>query len=694
MFYSKQIMRSVVFGLFVFAATLHAAETVRDEFSSRSYSNNDGTVNWSGNWIEYDYSGATGGNIQVYGNQLYVHGKTTNSNPAYQPRIERQINLTGASAATLSFDWVGGRGFESADKLFIDASSDGGAHWTTVHTLTGPEAERATGSISEDITPYASANTRIRFRVIDTRGGSEYFYLDNVEISYTTVPPVSAGELKGKVYLDSNADGEKTGENGQADVIVTVYDDAGVAVATTTTDANGEYEISGLDDALKYRLEFTNIPTNLNPGPSGTNNYTTTVFVQSPQADVDLGLTDSSGFCQANPTVATPGYANGNPLGGGSTSSKTSLYLFPYKASGTSGFSTGATQTQTGSTWGLAYQKESKKLFSSAVLKRHTGLGSYGLGAIYVRDMATGSTNLLVDVTDLGVDVGAIASNGSRGLPSDTRSPSNDTESFTKIAKVGIGDIDLSEDGGTLYMTNLNERQIYALPVGNPATTPATAIALPGQPWLEAGACTDGLGRPWGLKNHGGKLYVGVVCTGEFADDNIKNVPAPSSLRGRVYAYDPVAQTWAMPMDFPLDYKKGQTSTVRHGNEDTYWLTWTDRYINDTNHGHGTASGVTYMEDSTRTTRPMPILSDIEFDKTGAMILGFMDRGGLMFGNGNYPPTGTRPLHQYNVSGDLLRACPNGGGRLDTREWGCLWRYHCWGCQCGRPWWRRVLYRR
>jgi hypothetical protein len=58
----------------------------------------------------------------------------------------------------------------------------------------------------------------------------------------------------------------------------------------------------------------------------------------------------------------------------------------------------------------------------------------------------------------------------------------------------------------------------------------------------------------------------------------------------------------------------------------------------------------------------MPILSDIEFDKNGAMILGFMDRGGLMFGNGNYPPTGTSPLHQYNVSGDLLRACSNGAG--------------------------------
>ena len=158
---------------------------------------------------------------------------------------------------------------------------------------------------------------------------------------------------------------------------------------------------------------------------------------------------------------------------------------------------------------------------------------------------------------------------------------------------------------------------------------------------------------------------MGVVCTAEsVANDTVlANIPPPASLRAMVYEFDPTTSTWTKPLDFPLDYTKGQTSTVRHGSSvDKTWLPWTDNYVNDSNSGSGVSSTATYMVDSTRTTRPMPILADIEFDKTGAMILGFMDRGGMMFGNGNYPPTGTSPLHQYNISGDLLRACPAGAG--------------------------------
>ena len=53
--------------LALFAVHPATAATVRDDFDTRVYSNNDGTVNWSGNWVEIDGQGGgpTGGNVWI-----------------------------------------------------------------------------------------------------------------------------------------------------------------------------------------------------------------------------------------------------------------------------------------------------------------------------------------------------------------------------------------------------------------------------------------------------------------------------------------------------------------------------------------------------------------------------------------------------------------------------------------------------
>jgi hypothetical protein len=60
-----------------------------------------------------------------------------------------------------------------------------------------------------------------------------------------------------------------------------------------------------------------------------------------------------------------------------------------------------------------------------------------------------------------------------------------------------------------------------------------------------------------------------------------------------VYAYDPASGAWTKSLDIPLDYKKGEASLYRHGGRDSYWQTWTDEYINDTNSGSGVSAGAT-----------------------------------------------------------------------------------------------------
>ncbi len=55
---------------------------------------------------------------------------------------------------------------------------------------------------------------------------------------------------------------------------------------------------------------------------------------------------------------------------------------------------------------------------------------------------------------------------------------------------------------------------------------------------------------------------------------------------------------------------------------------------------------------------PQPMLTDLEFDASGAMVLGLADRLGFQGGNKNYSPvSGDTTLYDVAVGGDVLRAC-------------------------------------
>jgi hypothetical protein len=62
--------------------------------------------------------------------------------------------------------------------------------------------------------------------------------------------PVSKGEIGDKVWCDLNGDGiQQSGEGGVSGVKVTLYNEAGVAVGTDTTDSSGLYSFTGLAPA-------------------------------------------------------------------------------------------------------------------------------------------------------------------------------------------------------------------------------------------------------------------------------------------------------------------------------------------------------------------------------------------------------------------------------------------------------------
>ena len=87
------------------------------------------------------------------------------------------------SSATFSFDFHTTWGVDTSDAIQVKVSGDGGPSWTVLETITGIKGD-VSGSRSYNISPWISANTRIKFRVSNLYGGSdEFFFADNVDIT-------------------------------------------------------------------------------------------------------------------------------------------------------------------------------------------------------------------------------------------------------------------------------------------------------------------------------------------------------------------------------------------------------------------------------------------------------------------------------------------------------------------------------
>ncbi|MFN9988050.1 MAG: DUF4347 domain-containing protein, partial [Pirellula sp.] len=153
--------------------------TVRDDFASAAYTNNNGTNSWSAAWSETDAagSGATTGNILISGGQLQV--AATNA----ADLISRQANLTGAHAATLTFTYDSTLDNNaSTSSITLDVSSDG-VTWVTLDTFSktlNTTASRQSYNITSDI----SSGTRVRLDVGTAAAGAFYLFVDNFQISY------------------------------------------------------------------------------------------------------------------------------------------------------------------------------------------------------------------------------------------------------------------------------------------------------------------------------------------------------------------------------------------------------------------------------------------------------------------------------------------------------------------------------
>ncbi|WP_165840062.1 LamG domain-containing protein [Motiliproteus coralliicola] len=174
----------------VSTGTTCSAETVADNFDSVSFSQNDGSRNWSGDWQEIGESdGASAGFVRVRndscssGNCLRLG--VISSEPAQSfsnVGASREVDLSGATTATLTFNYRTGV-IQNSETVSLQVSANGGSSWTTLRTYTVSSTNSSATAESVDLSSYIASNTQIRF-LASGSNAIVGFYADDIEISY------------------------------------------------------------------------------------------------------------------------------------------------------------------------------------------------------------------------------------------------------------------------------------------------------------------------------------------------------------------------------------------------------------------------------------------------------------------------------------------------------------------------------
>jgi trimeric autotransporter adhesin len=343
------------------------------------------------------------------------------------------------------------------------------------------------------------------------------------------------GVTRSGVFRDIDSDGTwDAGEPGQSGITVTAtcvadtgtdtgpFDDVYGPATSTTTAADGSFTLSGADVRGLCRVEFaipTALQTFLQPGVA-------TIAVASPNsAGTHVQFVDAT----LNPTVTTAVHNPGDHTGLSSTPDVATGRSIPGAASAAAnniaatydtvlrtdyalGAPTAVAQgEESGSIWGIAWEPATESIFAAAVVKRHSGLLAGGPDAIYAYG-ASVPAGWATPFTSVDTDAGAVANDAVRGL-GDGSAPSDDDDAFALAGTLGWGDLDISEDGRTLYGVNLKDKTVQPIDIATKAAGTAISIPTP--------ACTNGAARPWGLEVNDGLIYAGVVCdaaTGTAAD--------------------------------------------------------------------------------------------------------------------------------------------------------------------------------
>ena len=559
-------------------------------------------------------------------------------------------NCSGDDTNGYTADW--NIGFSIENPPDTDISYQRNSDAVQSHTLTGTTDTLtvtgipADGGIYDTVTVWFTNDTTCADTIIlkrpvpcPTNLGS-----NSGEICST----VAATEIVGTVWEDWDYDGimDETDTIGVQGIAVYLYDCDGNVVDTTYTDSNGNYEFTGLGSGPllgqsieEYRVEFIKpdvISCWAQPTQAGMDNGTTVQLVQ-PGNCASLGVANPADYCSTtNPFLATTCFIFG---GIADPENYKGVVDFEYDWRGsTFNYPSAPNEVRTvadvGAVYGLAYQRSTNTLFAATIAKRHTIYGPGGFGAIYILDSDI-TTPDFITVPNAGTTT------------HNTSNYFHDENFFPIPGKESLGDIDLSEDGKHLYAINLNNTTLYQIDVETPGSasygTVLNTFSITGP------NCNNGVFVPYALEIHKGKIYVGGVCNGETGG-SLSDLSA--------HVLELIGTSFIEVFSMDLDYIKGSPHSTRAAGNT--WHPWETTWAGlESNWDLSDIGGGNFL-----VAYPQPVLSDMEIDVDGSLILGFRDLIGDQIG-ANTGSVTTSDSDQYAVNstgGDIKRACWINGG--------------------------------
>ncbi len=478
-----------------------------------------------------------------------------------------------------------------------------------------------------------------------------------------------------KVYLLGRTD-----PNGTEDIILD----------SANADDTGRFEFNDLIEGERYLLRFNNMPKGYaltgqsGQGPSRSN----TMYVIAPNCDINFGLSSPKENVSPNARVALPIAQPGAAVNSGNISKFPGLLSIPFSPTYQGIQNDNRTQVSfkdVGTCWGLDYQCSKGRVYTSAYLKRHSGLGPFAAPALnsgeqdvpvdgiyMVEYMPTetyigGFTLQGVNGIDLGtvtrgvIDFAVPASTDDTPCPYpnslSAHDPDNlfkdsyDLDAFDKVGRVGMGSLSMGPDDAHLWVVNLYQNSIIQVDVSSDSHLPTDGSKIDGEyvknfP-IDFSALPDCNGEyhPWAVEFNGSYGYLGVVCDGS-ADGNNSDLSA-HILRFIPENMNVLANEFELVLSFDLDYTRENKLDYKQ-----QWNTWVSDWPAVVNN----AAGESYYA--------QPMLSDIEFTSDDRMVISLMDRFGHQTGLENFDALIEDQTADFvcNAAGDVLLACPIDNG--------------------------------
>ena len=484
----------------------------------------------------------------------------------------------------------------------------------------------------------------------------------------------------GIVFQDYDADGERTEDYSfVSNDFDSVLDDGvdGIDVAITTNDGTVLNTVTGSDGSWQLdldtenfpiRIDFSGLPSQWNGTPKGPDAAGLTQFVEtSSECGVDgigsAGIAAPGTFCENRPEIVTSCFLFGDVAGHDSQVAIASVTDGAVDNGSTTGsdwqedeYVVEATLGQVGTVFGIETLEDGTTL-GAAFVKRHTQLGPTGNPTTIYAVQPDGNVGPWLTVDPAATDPHSGESDGWL----------NDFDAFSAVGREGLGDIEVSPDGSTVYTVDLGRKLLVSIAVnadgsaGAVNTTPITQSTT-GAP------CSNEDIRPFGLGFDGSTLLVGVTCSAESTVNaadypvDIVNGPAlgdASQLSAHVYAFN---GGFSLRTNVPLPTtSRGTQNGTTNANNDNFfrgqsdWRAWVTQPPFIGNYPQYPAGGQAYAQ---------PLLSDIEIDGDD-LVIGFMDLWGHQMGSNAFYQGADGQVYQLQQpisSGDIVRAESNGSG--------------------------------